>query len=186
MTLRLDPGRSWVRVWSRKAGLLARLAHDLCLESRAAAIEVQQDGRALEVRVAVPVTSLRVLGQVHPDGRIQPLKPGDHQEIEGNLRGPRVLQADRHPEVRFSGRGTLPAAPGPFELDGRLELCGQTRPIRLPARVFQDPEGLRVEGQVELSQRSFGIEPFSALMGALKVKDEVAVSWSSYFPGGKL
>lgn len=186
MTLALDPGQSWVRVWSRKAGLLARLAHDLCIESRAARVEVAQADGSLEVRVAVPVTSLRVLGQVHAGGRIEPLRPGDHQEIEGNLRGPRVLEADRHPEVRWSGRGPLSPGAGRVELQGELELRGTTRPLPLAARLVASPDGLRVEGEVEVVQSRFGIEPFSALLGALKVQDPVGVSWSLYFPGGKL
>lgn len=182
----LDPAGSWLRVWTRKAGLLARAAHDLCLESRAVQVEVSAAGAELVVRAVVPVDSLRVLGQVLAGGRVEPLRPADHQEIEANLRGPRVLDAARFPAARWEGRGPLPGGPGPWRPEGRLEVRGRAVPLALPVRLSAGPEGLLVEGEVELRQTALGIEPFSALLGALKVKDELRVGWSLRWPGGKL
>lgn len=185
----LDRQASWLRVWTRKAGLLARAAHDLCLETRDLTVEVERPpgagvGDELRVRVVVPVASLRVLGQVHAGGRVEPLKPSDHQDIEGNLRGPRVLDAARYPEVRWEGAGSPAGAS--LRLSGPLHLHGRSAPLPLTAQLAAGEGGLTVTGEVSLRQTAFGIEPFSALLGALKVQDELRVSWSLRWPGGKL
>lgn len=186
MSWALDPAGSWLRVWTHKAGLLARAAHDLCLESRGLRVELTREGAGARLSVTVPVASLRVLGQVRAGGRVEPLGPKDHAEIEDNLRGPRVLDAARHPEVRWEGAGALPVGAGEARLEGRLTVLGAARALPLRAALREEGGGVRAEGQVELRQTELGITPFSALLGALKVKDEVQVGWSLFWPGAKL
>ena len=82
------------------------------------------------------------------------------------------LAADRYPALTFTSTsvtGTWDAA----TIHGELTLHGQTAPQDLAlnrvGRVGDDQ--WRVSGEVVQSR--FGIKPFSAFLGALKVKDEV-------------
>ncbi len=180
MPSQLDPAGSTLTVWSYKAGLLSSVAHDLAIDAtgwRATATE------AGELEVVVPVAGLRVRGQVK-GGQVTPLRQKDHEEIEGNLRSKAVLDAARVPEVRWTGRCALPPSDGPVRAEGQLALAGRTRPLPLEARVRREPRGLRVEGEVRLRQSDWGITPYSALLGALKVQDEVKVSWSLLLVAG--
>lgn len=173
-TLELDPAGSTLTVWSYKAGLLSSVAHDLAIDATGWRARVTGAG---ELEVVVPVAGLRVRGQVK-GGQVTPLRAKDHEEIEGNLRSKAVLDAARAPEARWTGRCALPQADGPVRAEGQLALAGRTRPLALEARVRREPRGARVEGEVRLRQSDWGITPFSALLGALKVQDEVKVSWS--------
>ena len=56
-------------------------------------------------------------------------------------------------------------------IDGDLTLHGVTSPISVEAR----DDGERWNAEVTLDQRKFNIKPFSAMLGALKVKPEVTV-----------
>ena len=57
------------------------------------------------------------------------------------------------------------------EVTGKLTLHGITRDVRLS--VTQDGE--RRVGELRLDQRDFGIKPYSALLGALKIQPHVLV-----------
>lgn len=168
---------SSLRVWTYKEGLLSKVAHDLCLEATSFQAPVTLDGRRFTVEVTVPVRGLRVLGQAKA-GLVSPLSDKDHREIESNLTGKHVLDADRAPDVRFTGQGDLDQK----RVEGRLTLRGSTQPLSAPLVVREEDGKLIVEGEVRFKQTTFGIKPYSALLGALKVQDEVRVTWSVAYP----
>ncbi|HBP20383.1 MAG TPA: hypothetical protein DEA08_21650 [Planctomycetes bacterium] len=173
--LRADPAASTLRLWTEKEGLLSKVAHDLCLEPSEFAVRVERSGAQLEsIEVELKVSALRVQGQVK-EGRVTPLSAKDHAEIERNLAGPKVLDAARHPTLTWRGSGTLAGAR--IRAEGQLTLCGRSADLPLSA-TWEEREGsLWVSGEVRFAQTRFGVTPYKALMGALKVKDEVRVSW---------
>ncbi len=155
-------------VYTYKEGLLSRVAHDLKLA--VTRFEIVLDGDA--VRATFDPKSLKVRAVMKGDAE-EPgaLSARDREEIEANIRGP-VLHVDRFPEIRFEGRvRRLPEAGRDGEVEGRLTLCGVTRTLSLP--VSRRPPDLVAE--VRLDQRDYGIEPFRALMGALKIRPDVDV-----------
>jgi len=68
-----------------------------------------------------------------------------------------------------------------YRVEGRLTLHGTERGITLLAR----RRGERLEAEVSLHQPDFGIRPFKAFGGALKVRPDVVVrvSLPDYRPG---
>lgn len=154
-----------VQILTFKDGLLSRVAHDLRLTLRSFNLEVDGDQLVFEARVA----DLEVEGAME-EGRLIPgkLSEKDKQEITRSMLG-EVLDARRHPSVRFEGE--LDQDGDEIEAVGALELHGQRRELTLHARVLGD----RVQGRVELQPSRWGIKPFKALMGALKVQDRVEV-----------
>jgi hypothetical protein len=163
--------------WTYKEGLLSRVAHDLCIQATGFRAPVTLDGRRFTVEVTAPVRGLRVLGQVK-DGLVSPLSEKDHREIESNLQGKHVLDADRAPDVRFVGQGDLDAR----RVEGDLTLRGSTQRLSAPLTVREEPGRLVVVGEVRFKQTAFGLKPYSAMLGALKVQDEVRVSWEVAYP----
>jgi hypothetical protein len=176
VTTPLEPTAATLTVWTEKEGLLSKVAHDLSILATELRAALSLDGARATVEVVVPVRGLRVQGQVK-DGRVTPLSDKDHREIDATLQGKDVLDAARHPEVRYAGELARPGASGDVQVAGRLTLRGRTEPLPLVARIEVAPDRWVVTGEVRLRQTAWGLKPYSALLGALKVKDEVRVTW---------
>jgi hypothetical protein len=56
-------------------------------------------------------------------------------------------------------------------VQGELELLGRWQPIEFP---FSESSG-KVTGEVELRPSRWGIEPYKALLGAIRLQDRVLV-----------
>ena len=89
------------------------------------------------------------------------IAPSKFAEIEKNAFG-EVLETKRYPLIQFVTTKVTDT-----EVVGQLTLHGQTRELR-GRRSGQSAE-FRVD------QRDFGMKPFSAMLGALKVKPELTV-----------
>lgn len=85
-----------------------------------------------------------------------------------------VLEARQYPYVRLHLDSPPPAgAEGPHRLNGELTLHGQTRSVAIPARISRFGEGLRATGAFRITHRQFGMQPYSALAGALRVSEQL-------------
>lgn len=149
------------RVFTFKEGLLSAVAHDLEIDVQRFSVTIEGDG----VTATFDPASLRVLHAMH-DGAPRPgaLSDKDKAKIESNLRED-VLHVGRHPEIRFTAKASG------SELDGTLTLAGRSKSLRIP---FRTEGNLRV-AEVTLHQPDFGIAPYSAMLGTLKIKPDVRV-----------
>lgn len=148
-----------IQVFTFKDGLLARLAHDLRLTLRR--FELRRVGETISGTFWPG--SLVVDGPVSK-GRVDTaaLSEGDRRSIAGHIA--EVLQVGRHPEVTLNGQVTA----GRFT--GTLTLVGRTLPIE--AALTSD--GM-VRAEVVLVPSRWGIAPYRALAGAIKLQDRVVV-----------
>lgn len=171
MPIHLAPPDAECRVLTYREGLLSGLGHDLELAVTRFTIEVDDAARTADA--SFDAGSLRVVRALR-DGAELPgaLGDGDRQSIEASIRGD-VLHADRHPAVRFRSTAVTEAAGG-YDVAGTLALHGVERPVTLALR----PEGDRLVAAVTLHQPDFGIRPYRALLGTLKVKPDVTVRLS--------
>jgi polyisoprenoid-binding protein YceI len=64
-----------------------------------------------------------------------------------------------------------------LQVAGQLTLHGQTRTIAFQAYLALEDGDVHVVGDVEIKQTDFGIEPVSAGLGTVKVKDEVTIAF---------
>ena len=64
-----------------------------------------------------------------------------------------------------------------FTLNGDLTLHGVTKRIAVPVAVTITPEQIRATGEVTIKQTDFGIKPYSAGLGTVKVKNELKLSF---------
>lgn len=160
--------RATCEVLTFREGLLSPVAHDLLL--RAAAFHVTIDPDAPAVQAEIDAGSLRVVTALR-DGRPLPgaLRPADVKEIEATI-AREVLRAARFPVVRFAS-ARVSRTEGGYDVRGRLTLLGTTRDVSL--RVRRDAGRLATE--VRLHQPDYGIRPYRAMLGALRVKPDVLV-----------
>jgi hypothetical protein len=162
------PAEASCEVLVFREGLLAAVGHDLLLRATALEVKVDRDAPALAARV--DARSLRVVGAMR-DGHPLPgaLRAGDVRDIERAIVAD-VLQAARFPDIRFASTEVRPADGG-YEVHGTIALAGTTRPLSLQVR---RAEG-RLATEVTLRQPEFGIRPYRAMLGALRVSPEVVV-----------
>jgi YceI-like domain len=155
-----------ITLYTFKEGLLSKLAHDL----RLSVTRFEIRARGTEISARFEARSLRIDG-VMKDGKLALGEPseGDRRKIQDNLLGD-VLRASDYGEIKFAGR--TPSREPPFAIDGELTLCGVTRPLRAMLVL----RGERLEGELELVPSQWGIKPFRALGGTLKVQDRVKVA----------
>lgn len=91
-----------------------------------------------------------------------------------NMLGHDVLDAAEFPWVTISSegiRGPLHSA----EVTVKITLKGVTRRLTVPVSITVNGSRLSATGHLDILQSEFGIQPYSVLGGALKVKDEVGV-----------
>jgi hypothetical protein len=167
------PDASSLSVWTEKEGLLSTVAHDLEIAATGFSVAATVEGGKFSVRVVVPVSGLKVKGAVKR-GIVAPLAEKDHREIEATLAGT-VLDAGAHPEIVYEGQGQNAAD---ADATGSLTLRGKTVSLPVSSHVSGVADEKRVEGVVRFKQTAFGVKPYSAMLGTLRVKDELRVSWS--------
>ena len=98
----------------------------------------------------------------------------DHarQSTRNNMLGQRVLDAGDHPYVLIRSTGMRESADG-ITVRFDLSLTGETRSFEVPVTYRKERDRILAWGEFPLVQSDFGIEPYSVLGGALKVRDEL-------------
>lgn len=92
----------------------------------------------------------------------------------------KALKKDKYPEIRFTlepGDPTVPANKKSL-IEGELTVAGKTDKIKLPVQISLQNEKLNVKGKVALKMSDFGIDPPTAMMGAMKTGDEVVIKYN--------
>lgn len=155
-------------VFTFKDGLLSPIAHDLKLRVARFSIEVDDETQAIQA--TFDTTSLEVVC-ARKDGRDDAgsIGAGDKKKIEGNIEKD-VLSTRRHKEARFVS-SDVSSDGDAFRVSGELTLTGRSEKIS----ALVTKKGDRHETEFDLDQRDFGIKPFSAAFGTLKVKPVVKV-----------
>jgi polyisoprenoid-binding protein YceI len=167
-THRFGPENATLSVHTRRGGAAAKAGHDLVIEvtSWHAVVEVGEDTQATSVELTADATSLRVRKGT---GGMQALGDDDKASIQQTL-DDEVLR--RRDIVFRSTRVHSPAEPGRISVEGDLTLVGETRPIAFELGVGADGA---LSATAVVTQSRWGMKPYSALFGALKVLDDVEV-----------
>lgn len=152
-----------IDIFTFKEGLLAGVGHDMRLRLDRAEIELEGE----TIRARVPLAGLVVEGAVR-DGVVQPaaLDARQRADIERAARQD-VLRVARHPTAEFTG--TAKPAQGGFDVRGTLALAGRSAP--LACRI--DGAGPGYQARFTLRPSTWGIAPYRALLGALRLQDRV-------------
>lgn len=164
----LDQTKADCFVFTYKEGLLSAVAHDLKIKVTRFALDIDDKARRVEGRF--DAASLRVVCAMHKGAESKgTLSPDQKREIEGNIVN-EVLEAEKHPEVRFTSSAVQEEGDG-FVVQGQLALHGKRKKLEVAVRKDRH----RYVASARVHQPDFGIRPYSALLGTLKVKAEVEI-----------
>jgi polyisoprenoid-binding protein YceI len=87
-----------------------------------------------------------------------------------------MIEVDKYPEMVFVSHGAVEKSPNNYEVTGALTVHGTTKTEKLQIRVNPEPDGLfQFSGEAWVNMRDFGLEPPSALMGAIGTKEMMYV-----------
>lgn len=154
--------RGDVHVFVYRTGLLSAVGHDL----RLSVGEFTIDYGDQEVEAVFDPSTFRVDGAVR-DGELRPdaLSDSDRSKIIENVEED-VLEVDQHDRIAFEGSYEREDA-GDGRVRGSLRLAGVRRELAVEVRHARG----RFRADCELTPSRWGIEPYSALLGALKLRD---------------
>jgi polyisoprenoid-binding protein YceI len=177
-TYELGPADGQVLVRTGREGLAARAGHDLAIEitrwsARFTVPDAASGGLAAATLTAeLDLSSLAVR---QGTGGAKPLTDRDRRDIQHSAR--KIL--GQAAQASFASSLVIPAAtasgaPLSGAVEGTLTLRGTARPLRLQVA---SPGPGHFRGSATVRQTDFGITPYSGFLGALKLRDEVAVEF---------
>jgi polyisoprenoid-binding protein YceI len=161
-----------------RQGVAARAGHDLVIEvtswdgllvigGSGSALSVTADASSLEVREGT--------------GGVRPLTDDDRAEIRRNI-AEKVLDSARHAQITFASTAVEHTGADALAVAGDLAIAGVTHPVRFEVALERGAVGTVLRATLPVVQSTFGIRPFSALMGTLKVADPVEVMAEARLP----
>jgi polyisoprenoid-binding protein YceI len=173
----LDASDGELLVHTGVTGRAARMGHRLTISMRRwrATVKWAAD-EPVAAKLTVDVNSLEVL---RGDGGVTPLSGSEKSLVRSNAL--RSLEAGRFPQISFEADSIDKSADG-YRLSGRLQIHGTTREQEIDLGTTDLGDSWRMSTQVGVRQSDFGVKPYSLLMGALKVADEVTVSFAAQRP----
>ena len=196
VTYRLGPDAGRVVISTTRAGLAARVGHDLTLDVTRWSADITVPGGAPAEAApaeaapgeaapaeaapggdlsAATVTAELDLGSLvvrEGTGGARPLSDSDRRDIESTMR--KILGGSGGPATAvFRSTRVIPAAAG-GAIEGTLTLNGRSQPVRLQ---LTSPGPGRYRGSVTVVQSAFGIKPYTGFFGALKLRDEVVAEF---------
>ncbi|HEX3623066.1 MAG TPA: YceI family protein [Acidimicrobiales bacterium] len=145
----------------------AKLAHDLILTPTqwSGTLNVDADNPAASsATLSIDARSIEIVEAV---GGMKGLSDKDRKDIGKNIND-KVLQTSKYPELTFESTSVSGSAPD-FNVAGNMTIVGTTRPVNVALNV----NGTQVSAKTSISQKDFGIKPFSAMLGAIKLRDDV-------------
>lgn len=101
----------------------------------------------------------------------------DIAETRTNMLGPKVLDTERFPDATMEVTGILGSAPD-FSVLARITLKDSTRSLPIPVHIETSGQRISATGSFVLTQSDFGIDPFSILLGAISVKDDLQIHYT--------
>jgi polyisoprenoid-binding protein YceI len=168
--MKVGPADGSLTLHTGVAGSAARMGHSLIIvvDDWSATVTLARD-TPRSVRLTADLTSLRVESG---SGGIKPLSDGDREAIRANAM--RTLYADQHPRVTFESSSIRGQVVG-LAVEGTLCVAGNSRPLAATVELDRADSQVNARCSVGLIQSEFGVTPYSAMLGQLRVADEVRV-----------
>ena len=171
----LGTGNGTLSVRTQRTGAAAKAGHNLLLHvnSWEARLTIGAEAAGSSLELDVDGTSLRV---IEGTGGMQALGEDDKANINETI-DDEVLKRQA---ITFRSTAIAAAADGSgLSVRGDLTLLGTTRPL---AFEVTGGDGGTLTAVAVVKQTDWGMKPYSALFGALKVVDEVEVAIDVHLP----
>ncbi len=170
----LDTNSGSLNVYTFKEGLLSKLAHDLLIDITEFKVNLDVPEAGFDsgsLKLEIQTNTLKVICALKDGERTDALKEKDIADIEKDMGG-KVLHPDKYPTANFCSKA-IHEKEGGYKINGDLSLHGVTKSIDFDI----DTSGGNLKGMITLLQKDYGIKPFKAMMGTLKIKNEINIGF---------
>jgi hypothetical protein len=195
---RIDSAHSELRLLVYRAGPMARFGHNHVIVNRALEgwVGIAANGSPSSLSLSAPVAGFIVddaqmrseegadfAGEIPDDAKSGTLR---------NMLGASLLDAAQFPTISLSSVAVQPAQ-GTGSVQGaaraatpiqqtwtatlRVDVAGHQSTLVLPFTLEHTAGGMSATGIVTLRQSALGLTPFSVMLGALQVQDELTVKF---------
>jgi hypothetical protein len=166
------PENATLTVKTKRVGAASKAGHDLLIEvtSWSATLDL---GEQPVATLTADASSLRV---IEGTGGVMALDDDDKAGIAKTI-DDEVLMGK---PIEFRSSAVEPSGDGgAWRVSGELELAGGRHPISFELTASDG----RLTGAATVKQTEWGMKPYTALFGTLKVADEVEVAIDAALPG---
>lgn len=171
----LGPSNGDLTITTDAAGPAARLGHRLIIAVTAWTAQVSwSNGEPSGVDLTFELDSLQVR-----EGRGGLKPPSGPEKALARSNALKSLEAKKFPRGAFRADTIEKTADG-YRLIGVLDLHGASRDRVIDLHVEDHGDAWGLSCEAEVTQSDFGIKPYSLMMGALKVADQVTVSFDGH------
>jgi hypothetical protein len=160
----IGPSNGSLTVKTGKEGAAAKMGHNLVLGVNSWEATVE-GGDSPSITLTCDPSSIDV---IEGEGGAKPLSDKDKGDIKKSV-DKKVLGSS---QITFTSTEVTDSS-----AQGDLSIAGNSSSVNVPLTVSGDS----ISGSLTLSQSEFGIKQFTAMMGALKVKDQVTVEFEGKF-----
>jgi polyisoprenoid-binding protein YceI len=134
------------------------------------------DGQPVTAELVVEVDALEVHGS---EGGVKGLSDTEKALVKSNAL--KSLGANRYPQIHFEADQIDEMDDG-YRLTGTLQVRGKTREHVIELRTEDLGDSWRMSTESVVRQTDYGVKPFSMLLGAMQVANEVKVSFTAEHP----
>ena len=181
----IAPAESLLTIRVYKAGTLAAAGHNHLIASHELTGTLYLPAQVLRselracmlpvARLTVDEAALRALRRRLPAEVPDSAREGTRH----NMLGAALLDGTQFPQITLRAvalEEQQPPLPGTVRAHVQVTLWDAAHEIVLPVRYQRSGSTVTVDGATALRQSELGLKPFSALLGALQVQDEMQVS----------
>ena len=176
---RIDPKTSDGRLLVYRDGVLSTFGHNhvVSLKEFTGTIHLQPKLAQSRVELAIPVDRLIVddASARHQEGEDFASEPSkdDAAATRTNMLSNALLNAQQFPTIKVTGTSGPVDAQNSVILDLSVQLVGRGIRLAVPTTLKLQGDQLEASGAVELSHKQLGLKPFSALLGSLRVAEQM-------------
>lgn len=162
----IDTEKSVMKVHVFKTGIFSAFGHEHEISAPIESGSFSEDPPTVELKVSAKKMKVED----------KDVSDSDRAEIQQTMLGPKVLDSEQFPEIRFHSAKVTKLGENRWQVEGELSLRGQTRLVTL----MVSKEGAAYKGSTQLKQKDFGITPVSAGGGSVKTKNELRIDYEIY------
>ncbi|HEY6484145.1 MAG TPA: YceI family protein [Steroidobacteraceae bacterium] len=178
------PGESLLTILAFRGGTLASAGHNHVIASHDlnGTLYVPRDPTRATLQIRIPVALLKIdeatlrapQGAGFPPNVPESAKQGTRR----NMLGAAVLDVADYPDIVLSCEHLQPLTDAvTLRAQVQVSVRGHTHTISVPVRYTLQNDRITASGELPIRQSELGLTPFSTLLGALQVQDELQVKF---------
>ncbi|HEX6737510.1 MAG TPA: YceI family protein [Vicinamibacteria bacterium] len=164
---KIDSRNGHLTLRTFREGMASIVGHDLVIDvTRWQGTVTVPAGGQPQLAVNIDMGSFEIREGLHG---VKPLTDGDRDDIKGSIA--ETLKTQQHKQASFQSRA-VKVQGDEATVEGDFTLAGSTQPLSITVHANGDRT---VTGKAVVQQTLWGIKPYKAFLGALKVRDTVEV-----------